>query len=144
MQNYVAYSAEDFILDENFQRWVKKSSAADNAFWQDWLAQHPHKRPEIEEAKSILLAIRFNETFSKEEKAHMWTHIEAVTENEPVPAGRRQGRIFPTGRMGVIRIAAVFTFLAVAFGLALFYGRDREITITTGYAGGAGTQPGVH
>jgi transmembrane sensor len=52
--DYSTYNVEDFILDENFQQWIKQPDAKSNAFWEVWLLQHPEKIDLIQEAKEIL------------------------------------------------------------------------------------------
>lgn len=57
MTNYKDYSTEDFIGDDSFIHWVKFPSEAQENFWTGFIAEHPEKRYEIEEA------IRFVKSF---------------------------------------------------------------------------------
>jgi len=51
---YAHYSADDFIRDEFFQQWVFLPTQETQAFWQDFLTQHPYQRETIEEARQFL------------------------------------------------------------------------------------------
>ena len=51
---YAHYSADDFIRDEFFQQWIFLPTQETQAFWQDFLAQHPYQREAIEEARQFL------------------------------------------------------------------------------------------
>ena len=58
MKNYTQYRVEDFVLDDYFRDWVLTKSAKCEAFWQEWIKNHPEKRPVVEEAREILLALQ--------------------------------------------------------------------------------------
>jgi ferric-dicitrate binding protein FerR (iron transport regulator) len=57
IKNYQLYEVTDFILDEDFMRWVCTPRAEDEAFWSNWLAQHPDKQLTIAEARNIVQSI---------------------------------------------------------------------------------------
>jgi transmembrane sensor len=61
MKDYTNYSVEDFIIDDDFVRWVKSPDSESDAFWSDFLAANPAKHYEIDEA------IQFLKMFSEEE-----------------------------------------------------------------------------
>lgn len=54
MKDYTLYSVEDFIIDDDFVRWVKSPDGELDAFWADFIANNPGKREEIEEAIGFL------------------------------------------------------------------------------------------
>lgn len=62
MKNFRLFDIYDFLMDEDFIRWVKKGENADNDFWNNWLNQHPDKYIIVAEAKRIL------ESFGQESK----------------------------------------------------------------------------
>ena len=51
---YATYSTEDFLADESFQAFALGSDAAAGQFWRTWLAQHPAKQAEANEALALL------------------------------------------------------------------------------------------
>jgi len=58
MKKYTQYRVEDFILEDFFKDWVLHKSTSNDAFWKEWIKKHPDKRPVIEEAREILLALQ--------------------------------------------------------------------------------------
>lgn len=56
MNNYEDFEIEDWLEDPEFQQWVFHSKA--DAFWQAWIANHPLQQTDIDQAKSMLLAVR--------------------------------------------------------------------------------------
>jgi ferric-dicitrate binding protein FerR (iron transport regulator) len=58
IKNYHLYEVTDFILDDDFMRWVCMPTAEDESFWSNWLQQHPNKQLTIAEARSIVQSIQ--------------------------------------------------------------------------------------
>jgi len=56
---YTTYTAWDLALDDDFIRWVKTPDAADNSFWEKFLADYPHKAAAVQEARALLLHYTF-------------------------------------------------------------------------------------
>jgi transmembrane sensor len=54
MKDFRLFDIYDFLMDEDFVRWVRFHEKEDNDFWDNWLAQYPEKHIVIAEAKSIL------------------------------------------------------------------------------------------
>ncbi|MDV3310799.1 MAG: FecR domain-containing protein [Cyclobacteriaceae bacterium] len=54
MKDYTQYSVEDFIIDDDFVRWVKSSDPHLEAFWVDFMEANPAKQDEIDEAIRFL------------------------------------------------------------------------------------------
>ena len=52
--SYTTYSTEDFLADESFQSFVAGHDAAAGQFWRAWIAQHPAKQAEFDEAAALL------------------------------------------------------------------------------------------
>lgn len=59
--DYRRYTTEDFVLDEQFQDWVFRSTPSLTSFWENFLRQYPEKAPEVEAAKHQLRTIRFRQ-----------------------------------------------------------------------------------
>jgi transmembrane sensor len=51
---YGEFSAEDFALDERFQKWVLTPDKETEQFWNDLLLHFPQKQKEINEAKELV------------------------------------------------------------------------------------------
>ncbi len=52
--DYTHYSVTDFADDPGFRSWVKGTDPAAAAFWEDWLAQHPSRRGDVEQAVRLV------------------------------------------------------------------------------------------
>ncbi|NLU93406.1 FecR family protein [Chitinophaga sp. Ak27] len=56
--DYNVYGAADFAADVSFREWVLEGNA-DQAFWESWRAAHPEKEALLQEARVMVLALRF-------------------------------------------------------------------------------------
>ncbi|MFI5130906.1 MAG: FecR family protein [Chitinophagales bacterium] len=54
MKDFRLFDIYDFLMDEDFIRWIKEHRKEDNEFWDNWLAQYPDKHIIIAEATRIL------------------------------------------------------------------------------------------
>lgn len=62
------YDIMDFVMDEDFIRWVQDKRPQDEAFWNEWLLQNPDKHLLVAEARRILESIRIEQKiFAPEE-----------------------------------------------------------------------------
>ncbi len=57
MKDFRLFDISDFVMDEDFIRWVHKKNEADNEFWESWLNQNPDKFMAVAEARRILESI---------------------------------------------------------------------------------------
>src|SRR6478736_9361715 len=57
MKDYSLFDIADFVMDEDFIRWVNLRGQADNAQWENWLKRNPHKHLIVAEARRILESI---------------------------------------------------------------------------------------
>jgi ferric-dicitrate binding protein FerR (iron transport regulator) len=82
---YTDYSARDFIQDEYFQHWVFHPDEGVNSFWRSWLTQHPEKRPDVDEARRLLMAVQFERyALTPVELTSLWHRIsQAEPGNQP-------------------------------------------------------------
>ncbi|MEJ0102673.1 MAG: FecR family protein [Bacteroidota bacterium] len=62
MKDFRLFDIYDFLMDEDFIRWVKEGKKADHDFWNNWLTQNPDKHIIVVEARRIL------ESFGSERK----------------------------------------------------------------------------
>jgi len=135
--DYRLYTAEDFVLDEYFQQWVKGDSPEANAFWEGWVREHPERVPAVREAKRTLHTLHFrSDDLAPERQLRMLGHImDAVRAHE---AERRTAGREPLRRLGTgvaYRVAAAVALLLAA-GVVLWaylYGPYRQVTYATGY-----------
>jgi transmembrane sensor len=57
MKDFRLFDISDFVMDEDFIRWVNMGKKADNDFWDNWLNQNPDKYMAVAEARRILESI---------------------------------------------------------------------------------------
>jgi ferric-dicitrate binding protein FerR (iron transport regulator) len=57
MKDFSLFEIADFVMDEDFIRWVNARSKADDIFWENWLKRNPNKHLIIAEARRILESI---------------------------------------------------------------------------------------
>lgn len=82
-KDYTAFEAIDFVQDDAFLQWVKYPQEEDIVFWEKWLAEHPHKREEIEEARRIITAVLEEEHYhlSTQDTEDIWERIEVSVDH---------------------------------------------------------------
>jgi ferric-dicitrate binding protein FerR (iron transport regulator) len=59
--DYEHYNTNDFITDDYFLQWVKFPDAETDAFWLEWLAAHPHKQQQADDARAFILSLQLKE-----------------------------------------------------------------------------------
>lgn len=69
MMNYTNYSVEEFIQDAYFRQWSFDELSSDDIFWETWIQLNPGKIKVIEEAKSLVIALKIKQedVFSENE-----------------------------------------------------------------------------
>jgi transmembrane sensor len=68
MKDFRLYDIMDFVMDEDFIRWVQQKHPDDEAFWNNWLKSYPEKHLLVAEARRILDSIRIEQkVFTQEE-----------------------------------------------------------------------------
>ncbi|HEV8283131.1 MAG TPA: FecR family protein [Chitinophagaceae bacterium] len=71
MKDYRLFDISDFVIDEDFSRWVNQGKKVDHDFWNGWLSQHPDKYMIVAEARRILESMGTEEKIIPEaEKEH--------------------------------------------------------------------------
>ncbi|MDQ3291823.1 MAG: FecR domain-containing protein [Bacteroidota bacterium] len=128
------YELKDFIKDESFQNWVKKTDPDDVLQWDLWLANNESKRPLANEAATIIRGITFNRQQVSRQKIdagwqRLTRHI-AQTENADLSVKlvkwhqRRQVRQMAAVWLGFLFVTAVGFY---------FYQKTRELRYQTGF-----------
>jgi transmembrane sensor len=114
-EKYIAYTTEEFVLDDDFMRWVLHPDEESDRFWNEFLLQHPEKKEEIEEAVYIIRSIRAVEPVVPSRKLKYDYPIKQTAEK-------------PIGKIGLrlIRIAAVFVLIVTLGGVFYYFQHYRE------------------
>lgn len=135
MKDYSRFSAKDFILDEYFQSWVFNADGNTNDYWQLWLEEFPHKRDEIEEARSILLRLSFrSHSLSGEDVSKLWNQIRTADHRQvETPQTYIPKNFFRYAAVAAILIFGVTSFFWIANETNIEYrtafGETKTITL---------------
>ena len=61
MKDYRLFDISDFVIDDDFIRWIIEGKKADADFWNNWLSENPDKNMVVAEARKILESFRTEE-----------------------------------------------------------------------------------
>lgn len=97
-------------MDEFFQSWVWSPDEKTNDFWRSWLAAHPQKAKEIEEARYLLQHLTFpNYKLGDKEVSHLWRRIQGLEQN-PAQVQKRNSNKTWLWAAAVLLIISTFLF----------------------------------
>ena len=134
---YETFSAIDFALDERFRRWVKSPTPETSDFWASFVAQHPHKRDTIVEARLMVGRLTVNvETASPEQLQQLWSRIQRETQPNAADVQAGLTRIVFLWRDWAAprHRAAIWVGLLLLAGLAYYqFGYDLATRYETAY-----------
>lgn len=119
MKDFRLYDISDFVIDEDFIRWVHEQREEDNLFWNTWLQQHPDKHLVIAAARRVVESIQFKQTSIDEQEVEQ----EVSRLLNTIAAQPAQ----PASRKGLV-ISRTWWYAAAALllcttGIWYFYGR---------------------
>ncbi len=125
---YTQYSVEDFVSDESFVRYFFNENEQDIFFWEEWIALHPEKMKDIEDARKLLgvLSPRLSQYEFGQEMEIIKNHIlDSLQLNKPVmrvsPIKHKISRLF------LWKAAAVLLILTT-IGIAPFLVKDKFVS----------------
>ena len=117
MKDYQAYTLTELLLDEDFIRWVQEQRPADNVFWENWLHDHPEKKPLVIEARRILESVNIHERYIpkeeiQQETARLLKSIGAAPAQHPTSSITRPflRRLWPAAAVIIIAVSAWLFF----------------------------------
>lgn len=92
--DFSTYDAADFAANASFQEWVAGTNPRAAQFWEQWADDHPEKRAELAEARSLLETLRASQhrPAYPTERTEALQRLEAAlarAETAPVAAIRR-------------------------------------------------------
>jgi len=127
MSNKKYIKIEDFLTDTSFVNWVETKNMSESPFWKDFIEKNPKKLELLNEAKDIVLGIKFNKQVLSQQKIDKaWGDIEAkIKEKKAIPALKAKKRY--KKHFG---IAASIVLIVSA---SLFYFNGLKITHNTSY-----------
>jgi transmembrane sensor len=136
-----AFTVEDFCKDPTFIRWVLTPTDESDRFWQTFMADHPHKAPDIQLAIDYIKTMRFREIDPSPEdlarlKHRIWQDIENPGHHTYHPADFRPNA--PARNKAWYRqphwVAAAAIVLIVSMGIGWWaYDSNSGLTYQTAY-----------
>ena len=104
--DYLKYSAEDFALDEKFQKWVLEPNEEVAGFWECWIKANPEQKAQVDEAINLIRAAGLSKD-PKLNEAYLsvWKNLHAHAVKSKMQDRAPQFRY--------LKIAAVFLGLAI-------------------------------
>ncbi|MEP7375682.1 MAG: FecR domain-containing protein [Chitinophagaceae bacterium] len=111
MKDFRLFDISDFVMDEDFIRWVHEKNKADNDFWEDWLSQNQDKYMAVAEARRILESIGTEQNIISEE--------EKQREIEKLMRTIRAGNEKPDQQTRVISISKKWWYIAATVLFAI-------------------------
>jgi len=132
MKDYSLFDIADFVMDEDFIRWVNIKNKADGDFWENWLRRNPHKHLIVAEARKIL------ESVGSEQSAVPSDIIDAEIEKLLLAIRLPNGQVTELKRRNfpVWKYFAAAVFLTVILGTAVWtFTRDAKAPAKFTYKG---------
>jgi len=128
---YLYYSAEDFAQDPAFRQWVQHpDEPVGRLFWEEWMAQHPDKMPEVDRARRLVqMRLAEAEQLSDAEKQLLWGQIQSTLSLAGGPAGAAP----IVRRFANWRVAAAVLLLLTAGWMAWQWHQARHVIVQTSY-----------
>ncbi|MDO1446743.1 FecR domain-containing protein [Rhodocytophaga aerolata] len=113
---YLDYSVEEFLADEQFQQWVLAPEEENQQFWENFLRTYPEKKQVVVQAREVLQSIVSKEIPPVEESRldTLWQRIDSSRKQETTYAPeiplQKPAKVLPL----YTKIAAVFLGLLVS------------------------------
>lgn len=136
--HYLKYSAKEFANDPYFWSWATGSDATSDDFWQKFMQAYPHKLPEIEEAKKIVVQLNDQSYQLDQQKVHsIWQEIRKqnpeLTEVDKKSAQMHVSRNNGTRTQSVYQWAASISAIVMVLAAYLIWQQFQFLTLTTAY-----------
>jgi transmembrane sensor len=132
MKDYSLFDIADFVMDEDFIRWVHDKQKADADFWENWLGRNPHKHLIIAEARKILESVGSEQTIIPQDTID--AEIEKLLAAIRLPNGQPAG--YKRSRFPIWKYCTAAVFLTVILGSAIWiFTRDAKTPARFTYAG---------
>jgi transmembrane sensor len=119
MKEYKDFSADDFITDDRFVRWVRFQDHAQDEFWSDFMKSNPAKVTEIDEARQFLVMLGSETVALPAEKLTMLhqhindrldTPVSASTVHQIVTSRSRANRMYAYAALILVTVITLVSW----------------------------------
>jgi len=125
MKDFRLYDITDFVMDEDFIRWVNGKSPRDNAFWHNWLIENPSKHLIVAEAKQIVESIRIEQKTI--EPAEIRTEIGNLLKTIRDQQSGKPSFLRAIPVKWIRAIAAIFILAIAGIALLVIPGKNKKL-----------------
>ncbi len=127
MKDFRLFDISDFVMDEDFIRWVYEKRKEDNDFWNNWLTKHPHKNMAVAEARRIL------ESIEMQQKTIGETEIDGQVQRLLLTIREHEHSDYPIAQIHSVRSTrkwwyAAASVLVIVSAITIFYFLAKEGT----------------
>ena len=119
------FSTEDFIADEQFIDWVKTPNTTSEAFWSEAMTQHPELQESIQQARTFILGLEFEQPKLENTRVDEMLHQIHLQMNYP----KTESSTRMVGKWW--RIAASVLLISTTLGMFLWWKNTTVIYQTT-------------
>src|SRR6185312_15397473 len=120
MKDFWLFDITDFVMDEDFIRWVQHRLPADETFWNNWLQRYPEKHLNVAEARRILESLKIEHPAIADDQIELETNkLLQTIKDQPVPEIKQPGklagmlRIWGTVAAAIVLIVAGISYFTV-------------------------------
>jgi ferric-dicitrate binding protein FerR (iron transport regulator) len=126
MKDFRLFDICDFVMDDDFIRWVNEKKSADNVFWENWLNQHPGKHMAVAEARRILESIGTEKkVIAEAERQHEIQRLmQTIRGHSQDP--ELKGRIVTVSKKWWYAAAATLLFALASTGVYFLVKQDKR------------------
>jgi transmembrane sensor len=137
MDQYKSYVLEDFVLDAEFQSWVRHRTAEKDRVWDKYKSDHPHQADDIQRAYMLLESVykRFDTYISDEEiEEEISAMVQRIRQERLNIDGGRSWSSFFVKRFVRWTVAASLV-LVVAWFVSYIRGNDGRLKTSVNVTG---------
>jgi transmembrane sensor len=113
MKDFRMFDITDFVMDEDFTRWVYENREEDKIFWDNWLLRNPDRHLMVAEARRVLESLETRKRKIDDEVIRFETGRLLQTIREKAPADKK--KVIKINRSLWYAAAAVLLLLASGF-----------------------------
>ncbi len=130
---YENYQVSDFVTDDFFRKWVLSPDEKNQAYWQDWIRQHPDKQAVIKQARLLVLMTNIEPVSTNEEnQQEIWENISHALD-EKVTSTAPNRKIHSRSSTSWLKIAATVTGILLVSFYASYHSFFSGKEYRTGY-----------